>query len=247
MDQDLIKIIESVGLRDKEAKVYLALLALGKGTATEIAKNAGLKRSIVYVILEDLIKRGLASQLPDKKINEYQPIDPSAILVQQKTSLQYFAEMLPLLQTLHNKGRKKPRIQYVENKNAILNIYEELNYAKWAYYISSYQKIEDLVSKKVLEQWIRNYAKSLYKVEAKHLIPDSPTELTFGQAYKEAGQKIRVLSGISEFNMDLTLTENKFVITFIEENPFLVLIESETLSKSLKPLFEIIWKSAKEI
>ncbi|MFA5872060.1 MAG: helix-turn-helix domain-containing protein [Parcubacteria group bacterium] len=247
MDQDLIKIIESVGLRDKEAKVYLALLELGKGTATEVAKNAGLKRSIVYVILEDLMKRGLASQLPDKKINEYQPIDPSAILVQQKAGLKNFAEMLPLLQTLRYKGGKKPKIQYVENKNAILNIYEELNYAEWAYYISSYQKIDELISKKVLEQWIKNYAKGLYKVEAKHLIPDNPTELKYGQAYKEAGQNIKILSGINEFNMDLTLTENKFVITFIEESPFLVLIESETLSRSLKPLFEIIWRSAKEL
>lgn len=33
----------------------------------------------------------------------------------------------------------------------------------------------------------------------------------------------------------------------LEEEPFLVLIESEKLAKSLKPLFEVIWEASKEI
>jgi len=86
MDQDLITLLEQTGFTQKEAGVYLALLELGKGTVTQISKITKLKRSIIYVLLEGLIKRGCANKIPGLKINEYHAIDPSFILSQLKTT-----------------------------------------------------------------------------------------------------------------------------------------------------------------
>ncbi|KKQ22634.1 MAG: hypothetical protein US37_C0002G0259 [Candidatus Moranbacteria bacterium GW2011_GWF2_37_11] len=44
MDLDLIKLLEESGFTGKEARVYLALLELGQGNVTEIAKISDLKR-----------------------------------------------------------------------------------------------------------------------------------------------------------------------------------------------------------
>jgi len=224
MDNDLLKTIESIGFRPKESQVYLALLELGTGTVSQIAKTAE----------------------PGGKINRYQAIDPSAILIRQKTNLKNFSEMLPLLQTLHNKGKQRPKIHYVETKEGIEDIYESLNYAKEAFYVSSYKKLHEHFPKKV-EEWMKDYGKGIYNVDAKHIIPDDPEELKFGKTYAESGQKVRILPKQKNFDTDIVLTENKFSVSSLEEEPFLVLIESEKLAKSLKPLFEIIWEASREI
>jgi sugar-specific transcriptional regulator TrmB len=246
MDNDLLKAIESIGFRPKESQVYLALLELETGTVSRIAKIAELKRPVTYIILDDLIEKGYATKVPGGKINKYQSVDPYAILIRQKTNLKNFSEMLPLLQTLSNKGKQRPKIQYVETKERITNIYESLNYAKEAFFVSSYKKLHEHFPKKI-EEWMKDYGKGIYKVDAKHIIPDNPEELKFGKEYALGGQKVRVLPSQKNFDTDIVLTENKLSVSSLEEDPFLVLIESEKLAKSLKPLFEIIWEASREI
>lgn len=246
MDKDLLQIVESIGFRPKESQVYLALLELGTGTVSQIAKTAELKRPVTYVILESLFKQGYVTQVPSGKVNCYQAIDPSAILIRQKTNLKNFSEMLPLLQTLHNKGKQRPKIHYVETQEGIANVYDSLNYVNEAFYISSYKKLHEHFPKKV-DQWIKDYGKGIYKVDAKHIIPDDPEELKFGKYYADAGQKVRVLPKQKYFDTDIVLTENKLSVSSLEKEPFLVLIESDKLAKSLKPLFEIIWEASRDI
>lgn len=246
MDADLVKLLESSGFTQKEAQVYLALLELSAGTVTEIAKVTGLKRAIIYVILEGLIKRGYASGLPEQKINTYQAVDPSFILNHLKSTAKNFSEMLPMLRTLHNKGKRKPKIAYIENKDGIWKIYQEFNLAEDAFFISSYQDIEKMFPGGV-ENWIRDYRKGIIKVRGKHLIPNNPAEIGFGRALKSANQEVRIMENARKFKMDFTLCGNKLAITSFENDPFIVVIESEELVASMRPLFEIIWKAGKEI
>jgi sugar-specific transcriptional regulator TrmB len=246
MDQELIKLLESSGFTEKEAKVYLALLELGKGDVGEIAKISDLKRPIIYILLEGLIKRGYATQLPDKKVNTYQAIDPSVILNQLKLTTKNFSEMLPFMQTLADKGKKKPKITYIENKEGIWNIYQKINFVKEAYFISSYVDI-DKAFPDAVDDWIENYKKGKIPVRGKHLLPNNPEEIKYGKMIKEVGQEVRIFTTAEKYQMDFTLYENKLAITSFEENPFMVLIESEALVNSMKPFFELAWKKGEEV
>jgi len=60
----LIQNLVSFGLTEKEASSYLALYKLGEATAYQVAKESGVKRPTVYVIMEELRKRGLALIVP---------------------------------------------------------------------------------------------------------------------------------------------------------------------------------------
>ena len=51
---NLEDILTKVGLDEKEAKIYVALLDLGSEKVHEIAKKAGVKRPTAYVVLEQL-------------------------------------------------------------------------------------------------------------------------------------------------------------------------------------------------
>ena len=63
LEKEIIKL----GLSDKEAKVYLAALELGSGTAQMIAGKAGVNRATTYVVIESLMKMGLMSTYDEGK------------------------------------------------------------------------------------------------------------------------------------------------------------------------------------
>ncbi len=51
--------LSALGLSQKEATVYVALLELGTASVQAIARRADLVRPTTYVILEALTKKGL--------------------------------------------------------------------------------------------------------------------------------------------------------------------------------------------
>lgn len=246
MDKDLLNIIESADFKPKEASIYLALLELGQGTVSKIAQLTELKRPIVYVVLEKLIKEGYVSQLPEKKINLYQATDPAVILGEKRTFLKNFSEMLPLLQTLRNKGKKRPKIQYIESKEGIWKSYEEMNYVENPFFISSYTQINKTFPDGV-DYWIKNYERGIYKFTGRHLIPDNPEDRKIGKKLTKIHQKVRYLPNAKEFKMDFTIYGNKLGITSLSEEPFFVSIESEDLVNAMKPIFEIAWRAGKPV
>ena len=244
MDQDIVKLIESTGFTEKEARIYAVLLELGRGTVTEISKLSGLKRSIIYVILEGLIKRGYVSELPEKKINVYQAADPTIILSNLHVTAKNFSEMLPVLRTLHNRGKKRPKISYHETLEGILRMYSEMSVTQDPFFMSSNVVIEKYFPK-LVSTWINDYKRN--KIIGRQLIPDNLQEIEIGKRFKEVNQEVRVFTGVKEFNMDLTIYKNKLAITSFEDEPFIVVIESEKLVKSMKPIFELMWKSGRDL
>lgn len=245
MDNDLLKLVEQAGFTEKEARVYLALLELGQGDVSDIAKIAELKRSIIYVILEGLIKRGYASEVPNKKINTYQAADPSVIVAQLKSVTKNFLEMLPFLQTLGGKNKKRPKMTYYETKEGIWKVYEEIGQAKDPFYITSYSFIEKAFPGSV-EKWIKEDEKTAL-ADGYHLVPNNPDDIEIGKKFSKANQRVRIIESVENLQMDFTIFENKLAITSLADSPFVVVIESEDLINSMRPIFEIAWRSGKDI
>lgn len=242
IDENLVKILEGAGLTRKEALVYLALLEFGQANVTDISKLTDLKRSIIYVILEGLIKRGYASEILGKKINTYQAIDPSVILGQLKEVSRNFSEMLPIFRTLGSHGKKKPKIRYYDTREGILKVWDnEMNNAKESFFISSYKRIEDFFPGKINE-WLEKAHKGIVNVGFRHLVSGSRFELDLAEKFLAVNQEVRILPDLLDPDMDFTIYDNKLAITSLEENPFIIVIESEALVASMRPIFEILWE-----
>ena len=63
----LAQTLQQIGLEEKEAEVYLALLSLESSTAYQIAQHCEVKKPTVYVILEELRQKGLVLKVPHAK------------------------------------------------------------------------------------------------------------------------------------------------------------------------------------
>lgn len=240
MDDGLIKLLEPAGFTTKEAKIYLALLELGQGTVAKIAKKSELKRPIIYIILEGLIKRGYVSELPNQKINSYQAINPLIILNQLKDSAKNLSEMLPILQTLGNSSQNKPKITYYDTPSGIWNAYDEMNHIKDLFLITSYAKMEQFFPQE-LKRWFNNYNQGLYRLAGQHLIPDTPEDIEIGKKLVASNQQVRVLKNLNNLDMDFVIFGNKLAITAFEENPFAIIIESVGVAKSMRDIFNMVW------
>ena len=246
MDENLVQLLSRSGLTQKESQVYLALLELGQADVTEIAKCSGVKRTTVYVLLDILMEKGYASQVKATKINTFQPIDPAVLYSQLKTTSSQFGQMLPFLQSLRNKGKKKPRIHYIETLEGIAKINDDMGHANEACFISSFERIEKYLPDSV-DRWVKNFKKGTFVLRVKNLVPNSKRELELAKIFMEAGQEVRMLNTDDEIKMDFALFNNKLAITLFDEAPFMLLIESQELVDSLKPVFENSWKMGKPI
>jgi sugar-specific transcriptional regulator TrmB len=72
----MLETLIKLGLSEKEAAVYLATLELGEDTALNIAEKSQVNRTTTYVILEKLMKLGLASTVERGKKTVFVAEDP---------------------------------------------------------------------------------------------------------------------------------------------------------------------------
>jgi HTH-type transcriptional regulator, sugar sensing transcriptional regulator len=247
MDESLINIFKQSGLSDKEAKVYLALLEAGVGTVFKIAQVTKIKRPSVYVVLESLTNKGFATKIPNRKTSTYSPGDPAILAAQLSTTAKNFRELLPYLQTLMSRLPNRPKISFYDTEEAVWNIYKETSQHNDVSLISSYARLGEYFPR-ATEEWLRNCEKGIYKLKDwRHIISDDPKDLEIGKRLLKLGQNVRCISGGDIHAIDLALYGNKFSITLIDKEPIIVVLESETLKRSMSAIFEIIWKAAKTI
>lgn len=109
-ETDLATSLEQIGLSDKEAKVYLALLSLESSTAYEIALHCDVKKPTVYLILEDLRKKGLVLKVPHARKALYAARDISEYIAERRSKLNAVQALLPRLASLGGSG--KPKIYF---------------------------------------------------------------------------------------------------------------------------------------
>lgn len=102
---DLARTLENIGLTQKEARVYLALLELESATAYRIAERCEVKKPTVYITLEDLRKKGLVIKVPHAKKALFAARDISEYLAEQEQKLRAVHAIAPVLHSLGGKSR----------------------------------------------------------------------------------------------------------------------------------------------
>ena len=98
--ENLAQALQQIGLREKEALVYLALLPLGSATAYRIAETCAVKKPTVYVTLEELRKKGLILKIPHAKKALFSAVSIGEYLRGQESKIKAVHQMMPKFDTL---------------------------------------------------------------------------------------------------------------------------------------------------
>lgn len=86
---DLVRDMETLGLKDKEARVYISLLGLGEAGSSKIIKSSGLHGQFVYAALEKLEEKGLVQHFIKRGRKKFVAKSPKTLvsLIDQQKSL----------------------------------------------------------------------------------------------------------------------------------------------------------------
>ena len=243
----LYKQLEDAGLNETEAKIYLAALELGETSVSRIATKSGVKRTTVYLSMENLMKKGLMSAIKkDGKINYFaeDPRNLEQIMEERKKRI---ARLMPQLLSFTNLIDRKPTIRYFEETAGIKEVLKDvLNYPKneaCIMYSDSY--ITDFETTFFSDYYIPERIKK--RIFVRKLLTQSEKLSAIDRTNVSLLQKTRFLPK-ETFNMEIEILiygNDKVSIISFEEKIALI-IESQKIHSSLKSIFETMWSIAKE-
>lgn len=242
---ELLKELQKIGLSEKEAGVYLALLELGRASVLKVAKKAGLKRPTVYLVLDSLIEKGLATLLPREKKKLYLAEKPRKFLTVLQDREKTLKELLPNLNAFYQKGEQKPDIRYYEGKEALGGIYEEIVKAPEIWFFATSIKLFSETYPEIFQKSLTVFDRKKKKV--REIVSSEPFDIRYAKKYNNPPlRNIRVLPEDLVWYADSAIWEGKLAI-FSLKKLFAIVIENEDIVESYKTIFELCWRSSKEV
>lgn len=127
----LEKFLEEIGLSDKEAKVYLALIEVDDDSVLNLARRTGINRTTIYPILQTLVRKGLASETQTGVKTHYRAEPPErleSVLERRKIEIdeqvKRLADIVPQLRS-QMRGDSRPVVKYYEGKQGVLSALDD--------------------------------------------------------------------------------------------------------------------------
>lgn len=243
---------KQLGIDEKEAGVYLAMLVLGECTISALTKKLGLPRSNVYLFISRLNEKGLVSQVTRGKKNYYASASPErlrSIAIENekkaKENRENVEKILPDLSLLAN-CKERPKIQYFSGKEGVKAIFEDLISSGEIknYYIGSLEKVSDVVGERYLKDWMHRRVKAgifSYGVRIK-------SEELPARTYRSSRKMMREIRYAPEnFNSPfyIVIYGNRVAMVSNKQERFGLIIESRDLAQTQKSLFEVLWQASK--
>lgn len=228
--------LEQLGLDKKEEKVYRALLRLADSPAARIAKEASLKRTSAYHILENLIKIGLVSTYEYRGVQRYAAESPSKLKSHFEEKLILAERIIPFLQTEAAKEVKRINIRFFEGIPGLRNMSAEA-------LETTEKKILTIGSSRMLLKYLGGKHGFGERRRKRGIFMRSLRFYGDEQSTNPKLHQVKFLPRDLEFPGYIQIYNNKVGIFLFENNGAGFSITSNAFSKMARSIFEIIWQN----
>ncbi|HWQ99774.1 MAG TPA: helix-turn-helix domain-containing protein [Candidatus Methylomirabilis sp.] len=133
MYNDSLKQLIAIGLSDKEARVYIAVLELGPSSVQEIALKSDVNRATTYLMLDTLKERGLVSSYDDAKRTVFVAETPKKLVELVEREARNLDEkrekvviFVPELEAMYRTQRNKPVVRFYEGEEGLRSLRDYL-------------------------------------------------------------------------------------------------------------------------
>jgi len=243
--------LEKIGLKEKEAKVYINLLKEGQSLANKIAKTTNILRSSIYDYLDVLLEKGFVTYTIVSGKKYFQAVDPNKILdkfnEQRQIEEDALKQIVPELTKFKNTSENKAHVEVYEGKEGMKSAFSHIlkDQPKQIMVYGS-----SGVSYKLLpffmEHWHKERTKHKIFLRAIYNnVPEAKERMKNGPKLSLAEVKF---FPVKEFSLTGTLIYNNAVLITMWnfESPLAISIQSKEISKDYKKNFELLWKIAKK-
>ena len=245
----MINELLNLGLTEEEANVYISILELGGSYASNIARKAQVNRATCYHTLDNLIKKGLVSSYTKGKVLWFNADDPKKIIEIQEQKLQSAKTLIPHLLSISNTLAFKPKIRFYEGTEGVKTIFEDVLKSKTE--VLGYTNIKALEN--LLPGYFKDYCRRKIerKIKTRYLSPETGEGVDIIDQYypknydRNFVEILLVNKDAFFFENEISIYENKVaVFSLKKEEPMALLIESPSLAKSMRSIFDLAWLGA---
>jgi HTH-type transcriptional regulator, sugar sensing transcriptional regulator len=246
------KYLQEIGLNEKEAAVYIALLQVDNASVIAVSEKTKINRSTVYVVLEGLMKKGLVTETKIGKKVHYQAEAPERLATFVERQKVVFEErskrltdIIPQIKSMQREQGQRPVLKYFEGREAALNsnldFFNTEDKEGTGYFLFNRDLIEEIFDPKEIEdiQKIRPNknikGKSLYVATKTTLSSNEMTERK-----KINGEMYPILC-------DVSIYEDRVQFVTLGKKLSSVFIQSKDVAETLKSLFRLAFDNLPDI
>jgi HTH-type transcriptional regulator, sugar sensing transcriptional regulator len=250
MEKDkLTALLQEIGLTEKEAKVYLAMLALGETTVNKIAQTSEVKRTTIYPLIDSLKQKGLANVVLRGFKQFYKAASPEKLELVFEQRRKNLMKGLPDLMSLYNiEGETQGFIKHFEGLEACKGVYEQN--------LRDIKPHEDYYVIADTQKWLKadpvyfenfTYRRGKLPIKIKLLLSDSPSARQFKKKEKYYGEEIRFLPKGVDFTTNVVITPQRLFFPQLTPPINGIVIENKSAINTHMDLFRMLWKSVEKI
>ncbi len=223
------EILKSLGLSDKEIKIYLSNLQLGTSLVQNIANFAGLNRTSAYDLLKSLEQKGFVSYTIQSGKRLYQATKPNKLIDLLKEREELVKKILPELNFLSASVGKRPNVEIYTGKEGLKSIFENI--------LAESKSFCCMASKEHLLRLFEFYLPHFVKRRKDkkinvRLISESPP-IDNKSPYKLIKKKIKTATWLYDGKIAM--------ISLEEKQPIGILINEKNFFETHQMMFDLLW------
>lgn len=237
----------NLGLKPNEARVYLACTHLGPSTVSKISTLAGLQRTYVYDILEDLNVKGLVSYSKKDSITTFIALPLTKFEAIYKQKLARYSAVLPQLQSFEKIGVQLPNVHYYQGLDGVKSaVTDTLSVGRGGEILLYFTGVNLWEKERAFAQdYIDKRVRMNIRIRA--IAEDNPETRYWTDNDKNVLRETRLVKpGLFPFTNEIDIYGDNVLITSLSEEILAVAIESKSIATMQRAIFELAWRGTGE-
>ena len=248
MNEDIVKVLEEIGLSNAEIQVYLSLIRLGESKIGKIIKQVKVSSSNVHDACDKLIRKGVISFIIKNNVKHYYPIDPESLIIlikKEEEKIKIKKEelnlIIPKIKSLETITKNEQNAEIFTGFNGVLSAFKKL-------YKYKLKNEENLFFYEFNDSNVEKVHKFFAKMDIEDYYKDIPIRGLFSNGYKKhfklrkKRDNFRVKFTDHPILSNVNVYGDKTLITSWGEEPVAFLIQSKEITETFKKNFENIWR-----
>ncbi|MEI6863958.1 MAG: helix-turn-helix domain-containing protein [Candidatus Adlerbacteria bacterium] len=236
--------LQTIGLSEKQTAVYLALLQLGRGSAYSIALKSGLKKPTTYVILDELIEKGLVSRVPRVKKQLYVPHSPQEVFATAEEKFALAKATLPELLALTKGTDTKVNTLYFEGVEGIKQLMEyrakEMHGKEMVGFYATDVNADPELVRYFKDEWADKMLK--LHIPVRMIAPEHASLKDYRDADAKYNRQLKTVP-YAEYSSEVAIDVLGDIVRIQDyKNLQGVAIENADVAKTVRQIFELVWK-----
>lgn len=237
----LQKVIERLGYKTNEVRVYLAALRLGECTYSDIAVQLRLPRTSVQLMIDKLHKDGLMNFYVKRRYKYWIAENPEKFIIELREREAALRAVMPELSAMRKSGGGKPTVKTFIGVDEIRLVHEDILATQQVFVgIMPWDEWVLFLGQEYVHDFIERRIKRFLKVRL--LLPRTPLSVRLRERGAKEFRQVRFLPEHFEIADAIFLYGNKVAIICLnKKQPTAVLIDDQSVRKTMMAFFEDLW------